>query len=315
MTAMKTWLPALLLAIATSLSLAPSMADAKRLGGGGSAGLQRSLPTAPPAKPTAPANPQQAAPSTMPNPAGAAAAAAPKRNWLGPVAGLAAGLGLAALMSHLGLGEEFASILMLALLAMVAFVAIRFVMGRMGRPQPAAAGAGARIEPAAEVPQPVATQPMGRSAPAVGGGELSADGSTQLAPLGGGTARAGNLPADFDADGFARIAKTIFIRLQAANDAGDLNDLRSFTTPEMFAVARLDIQDRGARAQTTDVVQVDAEVLDFEQEGERQIVSVRFHGKIREEADGAVADFDEVWHLQRWSHDPNWKIAGIQQTA
>ena len=31
----------------------------------------------------------------------------PRRSWLGPIAGLAAGLGLAALMSHLGFGAEF----------------------------------------------------------------------------------------------------------------------------------------------------------------------------------------------------------------
>jgi predicted lipid-binding transport protein (Tim44 family) len=188
-------------------------------------------------------------------------------------------------------------------------------MSRMGRPQPVAAGpAGGRLEPPPLVTPEPAARPMARTGlGAAAGGELAADGTTRLAPLGGAGGRAANLPADFDGEGFARIAKMVFIRMQAANDAGDLNDLRSFTTPEMFAVARLDIQDRGARAQATDVVQVDAEALDFEQEGERQIVSVRFHGKIREEADGPVTDFDEVWHLQRWSHDPNWKVAGIQQ--
>ena len=36
----------------------------------------------------------------------------------------------------------------------------------------------------------------------------------------------------------------IFIRLQAANDAADLNDLRAFTTPEMFAAIKLDLQER-----------------------------------------------------------------------
>ena len=75
----------------------------------------------------------------------------------------------------------------------------------------------------------------------------------------------------------------IFIRMQAANDSADLNDLRAFTTPEMFAAIKLDLQERGAKAQRTDVVRVDAEVLDVASEAERQIVSVRFHGLIREE--------------------------------
>jgi len=58
----------------------------------------------------------------------------------------------------------------------------------------------------------------------------------------------------------------IFIRMQAANDSADLDDLRRFTTPEMFATARLEIQERGPAAQNTDVVRVDADVLDVADE-------------------------------------------------
>jgi len=124
------------------------------------------------------------------------------------------------------------------------------------------------------------------------------------------------LPADFDAAAFARIAKTIFIRLQAANDAADLNDLRAFTTPELFASLRLDLQERGVAPQRTDVVTLNAELLDFAQEAERQIVSVRFHGLIREEADGGSEPFDEVWHMVRPNDDSrSWAIAGIQPLA
>ena len=108
----------------------------------------------------------------------------------------------------------------------------------------------------------------------------------------------------------------IFIRLQAANDAGDLNDLRAFTTPEMFASAQA--RSAGARhaTQQTDVVRVDAEVLEVASEPERQIVSVRFHGLIREDADGGAAPFDEVWHLVKpVDGSREWAIAGIQPSA
>ena len=54
---------------------------------------------------------------------------------MGPIAGLAAGLGIAALMSHLGLGAEFGNIIMMVLLAVVAFVAVRFLLRRFG-PKP-----------------------------------------------------------------------------------------------------------------------------------------------------------------------------------
>ena len=306
-------------AVASALALAPSVSDAKRFGGGSSSGMQRSLPQS---TPTRPAAPQQAAPAAAPTTAGAPAAA--KRSWMGPIAGLAAGLGIAALMSHLGLSEAFGNFLMIALLAMLAVVAVRFFLRRAGPPaagtqreQLAAAG-GAPDEPVAPS-QPAWNAAATAPAAARTGGEavaMSADGSTRLAPMPGSTAASvvpSTLPSDFDAEGFSRLAKMIFIRMQAAHDTGDLNDLRSFTTPEMFAVAKLDLQERGGKAQTTDVVHVDAEVLDLAKEGERQVVSVRFHGKIREDEGGPVEDFDEIWHLTRFGDNPAWSIAGIQQ--
>ena len=106
-----------------SAGLAPAAVEAKRIGGGNSSGMQRSTPSrAPEATPAKPAQATPAAPAT----AGAAAAAAPKRSWMGPLAGLAAGLGIAALMSHFGMGGEMGNILLIALLAFVAFIGIRW---------------------------------------------------------------------------------------------------------------------------------------------------------------------------------------------
>jgi predicted lipid-binding transport protein (Tim44 family) len=312
---MKNWLFAVAVVVASALAVAPSISDAKRFGGGSSSGMQRSLPSAAPAKPAAP---QQAAPT-----AGAApAAAAAKRNWMGPIAGLAAGLGIAALMSHLGMGEAFGNFLMMALLAVAAVFVIRFLMRRFAAGN-AAPGVGAqRAQLASASATPAAPAWSAPAAPAEAAvmqrshdagqavPQMSADGSSRLAPL---SAAPVGLPADFDAEGFERVAKMIFIRLQAANDAGDLNDLRNFTTPEMFAMAKLELQDRGNKAQTTDVVKVDAEVLDLAKEGERQVVSVRFHGQIREDIGAKAEDFDEIWHLVRFGDSPSWAISGIQQ--
>lgn len=308
-------------AVASALALAPSVSDAKRFGGGSSSGLQRSMPQS---TPTRPAAPQQAAPAAAPTTAGAPAAAAAKRSWMGPIAGLAAGLGIAALMSHLGLSEAFGNFLMIALLAMLAVVAVRFFMRRAGAPASAqreqlATAGGAPVAATQPASQPSWSAPAAEPALArssTDGAVMSADGSTRLAPMPGSTTASvvsSTLPSDFDAEGFSRLAKMIFIRMQAAHDTGDLNDLRAFTTPEMFAVAKLDLQERAGKAQTTDVVHVDAEVLDLAKEGERQVVSVRFHGKIREESDGPVQDFDEIWHLTRFGDNPGWSIAGIQQ--
>jgi predicted lipid-binding transport protein (Tim44 family) len=289
---------ALALVFAATASL-PGIAEARRIGGGGAVGMQRSLPpTAPAAVPTRPV-----APAAQPAPTAAATpAAAPRRSWLGPIAGLAAGLGLAALMSHLGLGAEFGSIVTLLLLALVAVVAIRFVMRRFA---PASSGApsGLQFAGAAAAPLPPATS--------FGAGG-AAEAAMPLADTAANSPRATTVPADFDAPGFERIAKMIFIRLQAANDLGDLNDLRAFTTPEMFASIKLDLQERAGVAQRTDVVRVDAEVLDVAREPERQVVSVRFHGLVKED-DAAAEPFDEVWHLVKPADGSReWAIAGIQ---
>ena len=302
---MKSWILALSMAVMAA-GLAPLSADAKRLGGGGTSGMQRSLParSTPDATPAKPAQASPAAPAT----AGAAPAAAPKRSWMGPIAGLAAGLGIAALMSHLGMGAEFGNMLMMVLLAVVAFVAIRFVMSRMrgnASPRPTAASNGMQFAGAGA---------GGGQGPSWNTQPAAAPVVTPL-PTATSFARPPTVPVGFDQAGFERIAKMIFIRMQAANDSADLNDLRQFTTPEMYAAIKLDLQERGISAQQTDVVRVDAEVLDFSDEAERQVVSVRFHGLIKEEASGPTNPFDEVWHLVKPNDDSReWAIAGIQQT-
>ncbi len=311
---MKSMILALALAV-VSIGFAPTAVEAKRIGGGGSSGMQRSMPAKAPT--AAPA--QQAAPTAVPPTAAAGPAAAPKRSWMGPIAGLAAGLGIAALMSHLGMGEAFGNFIMMALLAVVAVFAIRFLMARFGRGKAANAPQGMQFAGAGNVPFSNNSLPPGNGvtgSAGTGSGWGAPAAAASVAPVAAYVAPvSNNLPAGFDSAGFERIAKMIFIRLQAANDTGDLNDLRTFTTPEMFASVRLELQDRPAGTQQTDVVKIDAEVLDFVAEAERQVVSVRFHGLIREEKDGVAAPFDEVWHLVKPADGSReWAIAGIQQT-
>jgi predicted lipid-binding transport protein (Tim44 family) len=251
---------------------------------------------------------------------------------MGPLAGLAAGLGIAALFSHLGLGGALGgamgSIFTMLLLAGAAFFVIRFLMRRFGpnaqSATPALAGmgagaaggmaGGAQVAWPQKQAQPQDAAPLLR--PSLEAAPATAPVATAAAPA---TANPQEItrafvPASFDSDGFTRTAKMIFIRLQTANDTADLDDLRRFTTPELFASLRLDIQDRGTAPQHTDVTQVEAEVLDVANEADRQIVSVRFHGQVVEEKGAAPSDFNEVWHLVK-PHDDSrsWAIAGIEQ--
>lgn len=279
-------------ALVLSMGLALPDAEAKRLGSGKSVGTQRDATT------QAPAAPMARSADTAPNAAAAAGQAAKKSSWMGPLAGLAAGLGLAALASHLGMGEGLANILMIALLAMAAFAVFRLVMRKRSTApamQYAAAGAGGGT----------VAMPTQSSAPA------PAPAAAAAAP-----SDAGMLPAGFDAEAFVRQAKLNFVRLQAANDARNLDDLREFVTPEMFAELQMQIQERGDAVQRTEVVDLQAEVVGYAEEARRHLVSVRFHGMIREEAGAAPVEFDERWHLAKaLDGSRGWVVAGIQQSA
>jgi len=282
-------------AVVLSFTLSIGDAEAKRLGSGTSSGMQRQS-VAPSSPPSATKQAPTAAPAAAPAPA-----AQPKRSWMGPLAGLAAGLGLAALASHFGFGEELANMMMIGLLVMAVVMVIGFVMrkkaaaSQQGGLQYANAGAGdnyARPAPAEFTP---------------------AGGSSSYAPAAT-AASTGSIPADFDVDAFVRNAKVNFIRLQAANDTGNLDDIREFTTPEMFGEIKLAMGERGNAKQETDVVQVNAEVLDVAEEASRYIVSVRFSGLIREEKDAAAGPFDEIWHMTKpRDGSRGWTLAGIQQ--
>ena len=282
-------------AVVLGFTLQIGDAEAKRLGGGSSAGMQRQSVT-----PSAPPSAAKQAPAAAPG--AAAPAAQPKRSWMGPLAGLAAGLGLAALASHFGFGEELANMMMIGLLVMAAVM----VFGYFMRKKAAAAQqgglqyAGAGANYGANAPREPDFIPAGGSAAAA---------APAVASTGG-----GNIPADFDVESFVRNAKVNFIRLQASNDAGNLDDIREFTTPEMFAEIKMGMSERGNAKQETDVAQLNGEVIDVAEEANRYIVSIRFTGLISEEKGAAPAPFDEIWHMSKpTDNSRGWVLAGIQQ--
>ena len=295
----------LAIALASVMLLAVEVAEAKRLGGGSSFGRQSSSVTQRQATPsqTATAPKQQAQPGT------AAGAAQPARNrWLAPLAGIAAGLGLAALASHLGLGEELGSLMLIMLMVFAAFMVYRVIAARRAAQSgPALQGAYPNGNVGSEASvryAPLPDQPSGSGQPSV----------VQPAALSAPAAGPWGVPADFDVEGFVRNAKVQFVRLQTAYDSADLNDLRDFTSPEMFAELRLQIHERGAASNRTDVVRLDAELLGVETSAGDHLASVRFHGLVRESESAPAQEFDEVWNLAKpLDGSSGWVLAGIQQ--
>jgi predicted lipid-binding transport protein (Tim44 family) len=315
------------LAVVMALGIASVSLDAqaKRLGGGKSSGMQRQTTTAPANSPAGAANtpgsPGQAAPvagSAAAAAAGPAAGAASKRSWMGPVAGLAAGLGLAALASHLGFGEALANMMMLGLLVMAVLLVIGFVMRKRMAAQGALLATSGGGSGAAPEPEPLLSRNASyrsTTSQADGGSQI---GSRLGAGLGSLVAanRRDAIPADFDTAAFARNAKTQFLALQAANDARDLDRLQGYLTPEMFDNVRGDIMERGNAPQHTQVFGLEAQVLAVAEEDSRYVVSVRFTGSVRDQAGAQPDDLDEIWHLTKSRiDDGGWVIAGIGQRS
>ena len=294
-----------------AVSIGLSSAEAKRMGSGSSVGKQSQGVSQSGSAQSAqsPSAMQSAAPARPATPA--AAPAKPASAWKGMLGGALLGLGLGALLSSMGLGAGLASMistmLMVGLLAAVGYFIYRMVRrkseGGAARPACAAAAAPASYTPEigsrVESNQPMALQ---SAQPAAGSAAVTD------APWG--------VPADFDTPAFLRHSKTYFIRLQAAWDKADTNDIREFTTPEMFAELRMQIQERGASANHTDVVTLDAQLLGIETSGPDHLASVKFSGMIRESENAPAEPFAEVWNLTKpVAGQGGWTLAGIQQLS
>ncbi|MTV40347.1 Tim44 domain-containing protein [Duganella radicis] len=293
--------------IAVSAMSMLAEATARPAGGGRSIGRQSQNVSRMPAQPAPQPAPRQAQPAPAPAPA-VPPAAAPKKPsmWKGILGGALLGLGLGALFSHFGMGGALASalgsIIMLALLAGVVFFIIRLIRGKS---QPAA-------QPAAFGGNNVYPMPPSQGAvtPEIGSHlQPAAAPAPQLAHTQWG------VPADFDQASFLRVAKSNFIRLQAAWDKGDVADIREFTTPEVFAEMKMQISERTV-ADYTDVVSIEAELLGIETSDSDYLASVKFSGMIKPAPDALAEPFHEVWNLVKpVNGSSGWLLAGIQQLA
>jgi predicted lipid-binding transport protein (Tim44 family) len=309
---MKKLLVTMMLAITTMSMIAE--ATARPMGSKRSIGRQSQAVRQMPAPAPAAAPQRQAVQPATPGARPAATPPARPSMWKGILGGALLGLGLGALLSSMGIGAGLASaistILMIALLALAAMFVWRMIRRKdtpanpgatfkdLGAPVPAGAtpeiGSGLRLAQAFQQ-QPTAGVMLDKAPPA-------------HAPWG--------VPADFDTEAFLRHAKASFIRLQAAWDKGDVNDLREFTTPEVFAELKMQIQERGANADFTDVVSIDAQLLGIETTATDYLASVQFNGMIKPAPDALPEPFAEVWNMSKpLNGATGWVLAGIQQLA
>jgi len=313
------YIAAALLAVTGAAMLAVSYdAEARRMGGGGSFGRQSSnvttqrQATPPAASPTAPTAQRPATGTAAGATAGAAAQRSAASRWFGPIAGIAAGLGLAALLSHLGLGAAFAEFLASMLLIALVVFAVLFLVRRLrgGAARPAMQGAGygnaGGQNTWRESLRPGSTPAAGPAAGAGGSGAVAAP--VAVAPMAEGDWA---IPAGFDTAQFLQQAKKQFVHIQKIWDSGDLNQLREFLTDDLVAEMQHQLAERKEPSHT-EVVLLNAELLGIEKVSGGHLASVRFSGMLREEVGAEAFRFEEVWNLFK-SEDAGWLLAGIQQ--
>lgn len=119
-------------------------------------------------------------------------------------------------------------------------------------------------------------------------------------------------PAGFTPENFLREAKVTFNRLQAAYDQKNLPDLSDFTAPEVFAEIKMQLDEQGDAPNKTEVIKLDAELLDVTRQSNSWIASVRFTGSIKENEE-PITQLDEIWHFRQFGTSAQWVVGGIQQ--
>lgn len=313
---------AALVAVAGTAMLATSFeADAKRMGGGSSIGRQSgNVATQRQAVPPPAATPGRSAAAPAAGAAAAGTAAAGARSgasrWLGPIAGIAAGLGIAALLSHMGLSGAFAEMLSSFLLIALVVFAVIFIVRRLrgGAPRQAMQGAYGMSrqgdEPAArdnavwrQAQQPAATAAPAAPVAAAAAAPATATGSEQTDWF---------IPGGFDTPRFLQQAKDQFVRIQGIWDTGDTEQLREFLTDDLITELRPQLAEREDSPNKTEVVLLNAELLGVEAVSDGHLASVRFSGMLREAPGTEAFRFEEVWNLFKPAQG-GWLLAGIQQ--
>lgn len=310
--------------------------EAKRMGGGMSLGRQSAPiarnPSALPPRPAAPpVNGTAGRPSTPPT---AAPTPAPSRfgGMGGILGGIAAGIGLSYLFSSMGMGAGmsglFSNLLMIALIIFGGLwlfrkFAVHKITNQVNNPNGGMSFATASMEPSAasawdshqgthpasdSVSKTTTIQNISNASQLPLIAEVSTNSLNE--PI-----KAQLTPSSFaDKDHFLENAKNLFLQLQEASDQQNLEVLREYTSPELFSLLRKDMLSRASAISFTQVLTLAADLIAVEENGGEYMASVRFSGSIREEVNGPVEDFQEIWNWAKpIEGNAGWILVGIQQ--
>jgi len=314
------------LAVTTLMFIAISFdAQAQRFGGMRSFGRQSSniMKQRQAVKPPAAASSSRqqqgsSAASARQQQAGAQGAAARSgmSRFLGPIAGIAAGLGIAALLSGLGLSGAFLELIssLVLILAVVFIARWLFRVLRGGVTQPLGATRGNTNNSGFSSHNYRQSHP-GAGAPtgAAGASPMTIDGQAREVDAQTNEDSSWFIPQDFDLPVFLDNAKKQFAHIQKLWDQGDAQGLQQYLTEDLFKELQPAIL-ANAQSQTnhTQIVLLNAELMGIEKFEDGFLASVRYSGMLREGNHPEAARFEEVWNLLK-AEGTGWLVAGIQQ--
>ena len=265
-------------------------AEAARLGRSRSFGskpsYQRSAP-APSQKPTStqakPGQTNQQQPAATPSPMG---------RWGGMFGGFLMGGLLGSLLFGGGQGVSGPGLMDMLLIGGGLFLLFRFLRGRRFATESAPSG----------------------GAMAFDRGPGQAWGSSNYTPDNPVEVQPPSVPPGFDADDFLKGANAIYARLQASWDKRDLEDIREFTSPEVFS----EIQQQAKEDPTpgkTELLMINPQIIEARDVDHQTIVSVLYDVMLRENEDELSKQVRELWHFSQERNKPEafWVLEGIQQ--
>lgn len=138
---------------------------------------------------------------------------------------------------------------------------------------------------------------------------------------GGGFGPAGQpaveLPSGFDEAEFMKGARAAYQRVQSSWDKRDMEDLRQFTSREVWEEMNRQAQDDPVPG-TTEIIRLNAGLQKVEHMGTHTVVSVLFDVLMREDPNQETASqVQEIWHFSRDESVPGsfWLLEGIQQVG
>ena len=238
----------------------------------------------------------------------------------GGLMGMLGGLAIGGLLGSLLFGGAFENInfMDILLFAGVAYLLYRLLAAkqRANTPQPAYQRSSEPLGGRASSDNPLSSStPVAREAgPALESRDWFRGGLKSDYNGGEQDFNQASVPAGFDQASFLAGAKLAYNDLQKAWDARDLAAVRRLATDGMYVEIETRIKEIGAHNRTN-VLKLEAELLEAREVGDQLEAVVLFDGILREGDDDQARQVREVWHFTkpRNAQQPTWFLDGIQQ--